>query len=129
MISFLLAVAAERGGPGTNVPARPVRSVKPGYVLPMTTSCEHARSALARWLQTSYGCAAGTQDHNFESGVWPQSIKITRSQDNYAIELNFDEVKQNNTVDKRAFVLENIEKLPERNLDGPQEPSHASPEQ
>jgi hypothetical protein len=61
VISFLLAVAAERGGPGTNVPPPPVRSVKSRYVLPMTTSCEHARSALARWLQTSYGCAAGAQ--------------------------------------------------------------------
>jgi hypothetical protein len=65
VISFLLAVAAERGGPGTNVPAPPVRSVQSGYALPMTTSCEHARSALARWLQTSYGwaaCASGTWD-------------------------------------------------------------------
>jgi len=36
-------VAASLGGHGTTVPARPVRSVKAGYVLPMTTSCEHAR--------------------------------------------------------------------------------------
>jgi hypothetical protein len=60
--------------------------------------------------------------------VWPKVVEVVRTQDNYSLEINFDNIKTNDIVEKRAFVLENLQKLPERDLDAPQLPPRASPE-
>jgi len=48
---------------------------------------------------------------------FPQTIEIIRARDNYILELNFDDTKENNPIDKKAFFLENTQKLPEKDLD------------
>lgn len=48
---------------------------------------------------------------------FPQTIEIIRARDNYILELNFDNTKENNPIDKKAFFLENTQKLPEKDLD------------
>jgi len=53
-------VAANLGGLGANVPARPVRLFQPGYVSPMTTGCEHVRCARGRWSDPRWPAASRT---------------------------------------------------------------------
>ncbi len=64
---LLRAVAASCGGPGTNVPARPVRIVQPGYDPPMTTGREHAR--LPSQPATRPGTASRRQPRAFVSAT------------------------------------------------------------
>jgi outer membrane lipoprotein-sorting protein len=60
--------------------------------------------------------------------VWPKVVEVSRAQDNYSLEITFDDIRTNDSIDKRAFVLENSSRLPERDLDAPQQPPRASPE-
>ncbi|MEW6735292.1 MAG: hypothetical protein AB1489_28630 [Acidobacteriota bacterium] len=59
---------------------------------------------------------------------WPRMVEVVRARDSYAVEISFNEVSENDPmIGKQAFVLENKQKLPERDLDAPQ-PPRTSPE-
>lgn len=70
------------------------------------------------------------QYQSFEGVTFPKVVDIVRARDNYAIELTFDDIKKKNPeeVAKGAFLLENTEKLPEQDLDAPQQQPRTSPE-
>ncbi|MBL8148293.1 MAG: hypothetical protein JNN15_00015 [Blastocatellia bacterium] len=66
----------------------------------------------------------------YEDGtVWPQIVELTRAQDRYSLELTFSNITHNNEINKRAFVLENDQKLPLRDLDTRQQTPRTSPDQ
>lgn len=65
------------------------------------------------------------QYRNLESNIpWPQLVKVTRMHDNYAVEISFQNITENDPmISEQTFMLENNQKLPERDLDTPQQPT------
>jgi hypothetical protein len=55
--------------------------------------------------------------HSLANTIFPKTIEIVRMQDQYSLELNFNDLEENADVALQVFMLENTENLPEKDLD------------
>lgn len=58
----------------------------------------------------------------------PGQVDIVRAGDKYALSLTLSSLEENGEIGKQAFILENSDNLPEKDLDAPLQPPRASPE-
>lgn len=123
-------------------PRQIIRSFQVLYLLQPSTGGElkllrefwfdrtQANLPLTRMLiYDSSGLAAEVNYKKYASiNGFPRQIEIVRARDNYALELSFNSnLEENSQIEQQVFMLENVDKLPERDLDVPQ-PPRASPE-